>query len=182
MNRIFLLAAVFFLIIGFYNLYRARRDHESYLPVIVSFLILMSLTAMYFSPLLGILCLMVTFLFAISKRKNILLFQEQRLLASFNKNDYSKELKLKEVLVGNKLWGKLALEYGAKKAALIYSLWLSGSLFFILYIVHAMDTFIKPDMDFIVFFSGTYLFMSYYQMHGYFRKFLAMHEEATVPS
>ncbi|WP_143072295.1 hypothetical protein [Methanolobus profundi] len=119
---------------------------------------------------------MVSFLFAISKRKNILLFQEQRMMASFNKNDYSKELKIKEILVGNKLWGKLALEYGAKKAALIYSLWLSGSIFFILYLMRTMDTFIKPDMGFIVFFCGTYLMMSYYQMHGYFRKFLAMKE------
>ncbi|WP_292466931.1 hypothetical protein [Methanolobus sp.] len=80
----------------------------------------------------------------VSKWPAIKQYQQRRILVSFNKNDHSKELKIKEILVGNKLLRKLALEYGAKKAALIYSLWIGGSIFVVLNHMRVMNSPIKP--------------------------------------
>ena len=177
MDEVLLLpAAIFFVVIGLYNLYRAYKKKESYIPFFISFLMLVLLLVMYFSPVLGTLCIFLSTLFAVYKWPAIKQYQQKRILDSFNKNDYSKELKIKEILIGNKLWGKLALKYGAKKAALIYSLYIGLALFLALYFLHTMDIPIKPSMSFILSFSTTYLFVSYYHMHGYFKKFLAMKE------
>ncbi|WMW22176.1 hypothetical protein RE476_12520 [Methanolobus mangrovi] len=177
MDEILLLpAAIFFLVIGLYNLYKAHKKKESYIPVFVSLLMIISLLVMYFYPPLGVLCFFLSVLLAGYKWPAIKQYQQKRILDSFNKNDYSKELKIKELFIGNKLWGKLALKYGAKKAALIYSLYIGIALFLALYFIRTMDTPIKPGMSFILSFSATYLFVSYYHMHGYFKKFLAMKE------
>lgn len=140
---------------------------------------LVILLLMYFNPVLGSLCFFLFMIILASKWPALKKYQQKRMLDSFNKNDYSEKLKIKDFLIGTKPWGRMALNYGAKKAAMIYSLYMSGAIFLVLYIIRTMDIFIKPDMSFIMIFSTTYLFASYYYMHGYFKKFLAMKESVS---
>ena len=180
MDKIILVAAaIFFLIGGLYNLYQTHKKKESYIPVFVSFSMLVILLLMYFNPVLGSLCLFLFMIILASKWPALKKYQQKRILDSFNKNDYSEKLKIKDFLIGTKPWGRMALNYGAKKAAIIYSLCMSGSIFLFLYIIRTMDIFVNPDMSFIMIFSTTYLFASYYYMHGYFKKFLAMKESVS---
>ncbi|MDY0386536.1 MAG: hypothetical protein RBT65_05280 [Methanolobus sp.] len=180
MDKILLLAAaIFFLIVGLYNLYQTYKKKETYIPVIASFLMFFVTLIMYFSPVLGSLCLFLSMIILASKWPALKKYQQKRMLDSFNKNDYSEKLKIKDFLIGTKPWGRMALNYGAKKAAIIYSLCMSGSIFLFLYIIRTMDIFIKPDISFILIFSTTYLFASYYYMHGYFKKFFVMKENVS---
>lgn len=177
MDEIILLpAAFFFLVVGLYNLYNKYKKSESYIPVIAAFLMFIVILVMYFDPVLGSLFFFLSMIIMASKWPVLKQYQEKRILVSFKKNDYSEELKLKDYFTGTKIWGKFALDYGAKKAAFFYSLWIGGSIFIFLNLMRVMNSPIKPSMPFIAGFSSAYLFFSYYQMHGYFKKFLAMKE------
>ena len=69
------------------------------------------------------------------------------------------------------------MEHGAKKTALIYSLTMGIMVFLALYAMYLLNISLK--LPFVIGFPMGYLALSYYQMHGYFKKFLTMHAQNT---
>jgi len=121
---IWILGIVFFTFMTVYNAVAYRKNKTSILPTIFGFLLtLVTLLLFLEQPLLLISFLMLAlFLLSVIKYPEISKIQEKRYLEELKNADLNEPFKVKDLVLGLKGWGKLAVKWGAKKTALIYSL------------------------------------------------------------
>lgn len=120
---VWILGIVFFAFMTIYNAIAYRKNKTSLLPTIFSFLLaLITLLLFLEQSLLCITILMLAvFLLSVVKYPMISKIQEKRFLKELEKTDLNEPLKVMDFVVGMKGWGKIAVKYGARKTALIYS-------------------------------------------------------------
>jgi Ca2+/Na+ antiporter len=146
-------AALFFGLVTLYNVYSARKYGESYLPVLVGIMMLISLVLFIFLPWqYGYIAFLLTMMFSVAMyRKSCDIHKEKmkRFIRDSKDND---SLKLIDYFTGWKLLHRWNKNYGPKKASFINSfiMWIFGIVFAFLITYIWPDTFGDMNHNLII--------------------------------
>lgn len=175
MTEVFwIIGLIFFTTMTICNAQAYRKNKTSLLPTIFSFLFtLITLLLFLEQPLLYISLLILTlFLLSVVKYPEISKIQEKRNLDELEKTDINEPLKIKDLILGMKFWGKISVRWGAKKAAFTYSL----SISIIVGLGLMTMSILIPELEIRGFFVLEMIIIFtagiYYQMHRTFGKYL----------
>ena len=126
MKEILLLGIGFFAFMTVYNLIVAIRRKEGFTPTIVAFLMTLATLFIFFEQVLyGILCFCTMVIVAVAKHSEALNIRKERISKELEKiNSKEHPVKLRDFLT-RKGWVKIIVKYGAKKAAMFYTLFVA---------------------------------------------------------
>ena len=137
-------ATLFFGLLTLYNLYSARKYGESYLPVLVGIMMLISLVLFIFvQRQYGYIVFLLTAMFSVAMYRKSCDVQKEKMKRFVGDSKETDSLKLIDYFLGWKLLHRWNKKYGPKKASFINSLimWIFGIIFAFLLIYIWPDTF-----------------------------------------
>ncbi len=137
-------ATLFFGLLTLYNLYSARKYGESYLPVLVGIMMLISLVLFIFvQRQYGYIVFLLTAMFSVAMYRKSCDIQKEKMKRFVGDSKETDSLKLIDYFLGWKLLHRWNKKYGPKKASFINSLimWIFGIIFAFLLIYIWPDTF-----------------------------------------
>lgn len=125
-KEILIFGILFFGFMTVYNLIISIRRKESFTPAIVSFLMTSGVLLIFFGQALcGSALFIIALIVAVMNRSETLKIPERKLLQELENIDNEEHIKLSDFLSGQKVWAKLIIKHGAKRAALFYSLYMA---------------------------------------------------------
>jgi hypothetical protein len=156
-------AALFFGSLTLYNLYSARRYGESYLPVVVGIMMLISLVLFIFLPWqYGYIAFLLTAMFSVAMYRKSCDIQKEKMKRFIGDSNDNDSLKLIDYFTGWKLLHRWNKKYGPKKASFINSaiMWIFGIVLAFLLTYIWPDTF--EDMRHSIFLIMTAVMIGFY--------------------
>jgi drug/metabolite transporter (DMT)-like permease len=179
-KEILIFAIVFFGFMTVYNLIISIRRKESFTPAIVSFLMTSGVSLIFFGrDLYGSALFVIAMIVALMNRSTTLKIPERKLLQELENVDNKEHIKPSDFLSGQKVWAKLIIKHGAKRAAVFYGLYIAICSTIVLWLFSwGFPEDVPPDwywLEFIVIISALF----YYHQRKIFENALGDLNEKT---
>ncbi len=165
-KEVLIFGILFFAFMTMFNIFMAIKRKHSFTPAIVAFFMALAAVLFYFGQFLyGFISFAISVIVAVVKSNETSRALEKQFSQELEKTNIKEPLRIRDFLFWRG-WVKVALRFGAKKAAMFYALFVVGiaiviwSLFIILFPASFEDLFKKylylyAGLGIIIFFIYT---------------------------